>query len=96
MIPEPQVIYEETAIAYYTLGTIFEKNREYEMALEAYHQAIDVICAKNNPVIPYRIGCCNFKMNKEAQAKVFFKRARKLGGKKVFGIDNDKYWNLCK
>lgn len=96
LIPDPQTMYEETAIAYYTLGTIFEKKGNYMMALEAYKQAILVSCVKNNPIIPYRIGCCYYHMKNEIQAKIFFKKAYKLGKKNVFEIDNCKYFKYAK
>ncbi len=96
LIPDPQTMYEETAIAYYTLGIAFEKNRDYQMAIQGYKQAMLVSCVKNNPMLPYRLGCCYYHMKNESQAVLYFKKAYKLGGKKLFGIDNDKYIKFAK
>lgn len=91
LIPDPQTMYEETAIVYYTLGITFEKNRDYQMAIQGYKHAMLVSCVKNNAMLPYRLGCCYYHMKNESQAVLYLKKAYKLGGKTIFGIDNDKY-----
>lgn len=96
LIPDPQTMYEETAIVYYTLGITFEKNRDYQMAIQGYKHAMLVSCVKDNAMLPYRLGCCYYHMKNESQAVLYLKKAYKLGGKKLFRIDNDKYIKFAK
>ena len=96
LIPDPQTMYEETAIVYYTLGITFEKNRDYQMAIQGYKHAMLVSCVKDNAMLPYRLGCCYYHMKNESQAVLYLKKAYKLGGKKLFRIDNDKYMKFAK
>lgn len=91
LIPEPQNMFEEKAVSFFTLGNVFEREKDFLGALEAYRQVEAVTCNKSNALLFYRMGCCYAKSNNENAAKINFEKAYRLAGISIFEIDNDYY-----
>lgn len=94
LIPDPQVVYKETAYVLTALGDIYEREEGYLAALRSYQEAYQVYAGRNNPYIPYMIGKCFYKLKNVEEATKFFKISYENSGQQFFAQDDNRYMEL--
>ena len=84
IIPEPKTSYETATWILVSIGDMYFKNKQYEMARDYFFEAKNCPNGVSNPYVLFRLGQSLVEMNDESEAKEFLLRAYMLVGDDIF------------
>ena len=96
IIPEPKTSYETATWILVSIGDMYFKNKQYEMARDYFFEAKNCPNGVSNPYVLFRLGQSLVEMNDESEAKEFLLRAYMLVGDDIFCDEDEKYYNVIK
>lgn len=96
IIPEPKTSYETATWILVSIGDLYFKNKQYDMARDYFFEAKNCPNGVSNPYVLFRLGQSLVEMKDESQAKEFLLRAYMLVGDDIFWDEDEKYYNVIK
>lgn len=96
IIPEPKTSYETATWILVSIGDMYFKNKQYDMARDYFFEAKNCPNGVSNPYVLFRLGQSLVEMNDESEAKEFLLRAYMLVGDDIFCDEDEKYYNVIK
>ena len=96
IIPEPKTAYETATWIFVSIGDLYFKNKQYDMARDYFFEAKNCPNGVSNPYVLFRLGQSLVEMNDESEAKEFLLRAYMLVGDDIFCDEDEKYYNVIK
>ena len=96
IIPEPKTSYETATWILVSIGDMYFKNKQYDMARDYFFEAKNCPNGVSNPYVLFRLGQSLLEMNDESEAKEFLLRAYMLVGDDIFCDEDEKYYNVIK
>ncbi len=96
IIPEPKTSYETATWILVSIGDLYFKNKQYDMARDYFFEAKNCPNGVSNPYVLFRLGQSLVEMRDENQAKEFLLRAYMLVGDDIFWDEDEKYYNVIK
>ncbi len=94
IIPEPKTSYETATWILVSIGDLYFKNKQYDMARDYFFEAKNCPNGVSNPYVLFRLGQSLVEMNNQEQAKEFLLRAYMLVGDDIFCDEDEKYYNV--
>lgn len=96
IIPEPKTSYETATWILVSIGDLYFKNKQYDMARDYFFEAKNCPNGVSNPYVLFRLGQSLVEMSDENQAKEFLLRAYMLVGDDIFWDEDEKYYNVIR
>ena len=94
IIPEPKTSYETATWILVSIGDLYFKNKQYDMARDYFFEAKNCPNGVSNPYVLFRLEQSLVEMNNQEQAKEFLLRAYMLVGDDIFCDEDEKYYNV--
>ena len=96
IIPNPKTSYETATWIFVSIGDLFFKNKQYDMARDYFFEAKNCPNGVSNPYVLFRLGQTLVETKDNNQAKEFLLRAYMLVGEDIFWDEDEKYYNVIK
>ena len=96
IIPEPKTSYETATWILVSIGDMYFKNKQYDMARDYFFESKNCPNGASNPYVLFRLGQSLVEMNDKSEAKEFLLRAYMLVGDDIFCDEDEKYYNVIK
>ena len=96
IIPNPKTSYETATWIFVSIGDLFFKNKQYDMARDYFFEAKNCPNGVSNPYVLFRLGQSLVETKDNNQAKEFLLRAYMLVGEDIFWDEDEKYYNVIK
>lgn len=96
IIPNPKTSYETATWIFVSIGDLFFKNKQYEMARDYFFEAKNCPNGVSNPYVLFRLGQSLVETQDNNQAREFLLRAYMLVGDDIFWDEDEKYYNVIK
>ncbi len=96
IIPEPKTSYETATWIFVSIGDLYFKNQQYDMARDYFFEAKNCPNGVSNPYVLFRLGQSLVETNDIEQAKEFLLRAYMLVGDDIFWDEDEKYYDVIK
>ena len=96
IIPNPKTSYETATWIFVSIGDLFFKNKQYEMASDYFFEAKNCPNGVSNPYVLFRLGQSLVETQDNNQAREFLLRAYMLVGDDIFWDEDEKYYNVIK
>ena len=96
IIPNPKTSYETATWIFVSIGDLFFKNKQYEMARDYFFEAKNCPNGVSNPYVLFRLGQSLVETQDNNQAREFLLRAYMLVGDDIFFFLDEKYYNVIK
>lgn len=96
IIPNPKTSYETATWIFVSIGDLFFKNKQYEMARDYFFVAKNCPNGVSNPYVLFRLGQSLVETQDNNQAREFLLRAYMLVGDDIFWDEDEKYYNVIK
>ena len=96
IIPNPKTSYETATWIFVSIGDLFFKNKQYDMARDYFFEAKNCPNGVSNPYVLFRLGQSLVETKDNNQAREFLLRAYMLVGDDIFWDEDEKYYNVIK
>ncbi len=96
IIPNPKTSYETATWIFVSIGDLFFKNKQYDMARDYFFEAKNCPNGVSNPYVLFRLGQSLVETNDNNQAREFLLRAYMLVGDDIFWDEDQKYYDVIK
>ena len=96
IIPNPKTSYETATWIFVSIGDLFFKNKQYEMARDYFFEAKNCPNGVSNPYVLFRLGQSLVETQDNNQAREFLLIAYMLVGDDIFWDEDEKYYNVIK
>ena len=96
IIPEPKTSYETATWIFVSIGDLYFKNKQYDMARDYFFEAKNCPNGVSNPYVLFRLGQTLVETKDNNRAKEFLLRAYMLVGEDIFWDEDEKYYNVIK
>ena len=96
IIPNPKTSYETATWIFVSIGDLFFKNKQYEMARDYFFEAKNCPNGVSNPYVLFRLGQSLVETKDNNQAREFLLRAYMLVGDDIFWDEDEKYYDVIK
>ena len=96
IIPEPKTSYETATWIFVSIGDLYFKSGQYDMARDYFFEAKNCPNGVSNPYVLFRLGQTLVETQDNNQAKEFLLRAYMLVGDDIFWDEDEKYYNVIK
>ena len=96
IIPEPKTSYETATWIFVSIGDLYFKKGQYDIARDYFFEAKSCPNGVNNPYVLFRLGQTLVETNECNQAKECLLRAYMLVGDDIFWDEDEKYYNVLK
>ena len=96
IIPNPKTSYETATWIFVSIGDLFFKNKQYDMARDYFFEAKNCPNGVSNPYVLFRLGQSLVETQDNNQAREFLLRAYMLVGDDIFWDEDEKYYNVIK
>lgn len=96
IIPNPKTSYETATWIFVSIGDLFFKNKQYEMARDYFFEAKNCPNGVSNPYVLFRLGQSLVETKDNNQAREFLLRAYMLVGDDIFWDEDQKYYDVIK
>jgi len=91
LIPDPPEHWNASTWVLTAIGDCYFMGRRYDLALDAFNEAVQCPGGLGNPFIHLRLGQCQFELGKLDRAADELIRAYAIEGNKIFRNDDKKY-----
>ena len=96
IIPNPKTSYETATWIFVSIGDLFFKNKQYDMARDYFFEAKNCPNGVSNPYVLFRLGQSLVETKDNNQAREFLLRAYMLVGDDIFWDEDEKYYAVIK
>ena len=96
IIPNPKTSYETATWIFVSIGDLFFKNKQYDMARDYFFEAKNCPNGVSNPYVLFRLGQSLVETKDNNQAREFLLRAYMLVGDDIFWDEDEKYYDVIK
>ena len=96
IIPNPKTSYETATWIFVSIGDLFFKNKQYDMARDYFFEAKNCPNGVSNPYVLFRPGQSLVETKDNNQAREFLLRAYMLVGDDIFWDEDEKYYDVIK
>ena len=96
IIPNPKTSYETATWIFVSIGDLFFKNKQYDMARDYFFEAKNCPNEVSNPYVLFRLGQSLVETKDNNQAREFLLRAYMLVGDDIFWDEDEKYYDVIK
>lgn len=96
IIPNPKTSYETATWIFVSIGDLFFKNKQYDMARDYFFEAKNCPNGVSNPYVLFRLGQSLVETKDNNQAREFLLRAYMLVGDDIFWDEDQKYYDVIK
>ena len=96
IIPNPKTSYETATWIFVSIGDLFFKNKQYDMARDYFFEAKNCPNGVSNPYVLFRLGQSLVETKDNNQAREFLQRAYMLVGDDIFWDEDEKYYDVIK
>ena len=94
IIPEPKTAYETATWIFVSIGDLYFKKGQYDIARDYFFEAKNCPNGVSNPYVLFRVTLVETEDNN--QAKEFLLRAYMLVGDDIFWDEDEKYYNVIR
>lgn len=96
IIPNPKTSYETATWIFVSIGDLFFRNKQYDMARDYFFEAKNCPNGVSNPYVLFRLGQSLVETKDNNQAREFLLRAYMLVGDDIFWDEDEKYYDVIK
>ncbi|MFT4610050.1 MAG: tetratricopeptide (TPR) repeat protein [Cellvibrionaceae bacterium] len=95
-LPKPQMQQQSSEIILSLIGNTYYQLAKYEPAIEAFRSALACQQTDRRAFVLLRLGQALFDSNEDTQARTYLQKAYRLGGARLFELEENKYLNIIR